>query len=100
VPKQTASGMRRMHKSVSLVRPAVVQLIKLFDPAALKESNTLAGLKLHTADLVFIPVNDNEDDTAGGSHWSLLVYWRSGNVFYYYGNIHHEFLRCLLYRVV
>ncbi|KAL0483235.1 NEDD8-specific protease [Acrasis kona] len=38
-------------------------------------------------DLIFIPINDNSDETgevSGGSHWSLVVYNRKEDTFNYY----------------
>ncbi|KAJ3299934.1 SUMO1 sentrin specific peptidase 8 [Borealophlyctis nickersoniae] len=37
---------------------------------------------------VFIPVNDEQRNVAGGgSHWSLMVYFRPTNTFYYYDSL-------------
>ena len=47
----------------------------------------LEPLKLPDKKLVIFPVNNNNDVSVaeGGSHWSLLAYYRSGNVF-----MHHD----------
>lgn len=44
-------------------------------------------LKLHLRDLVLFTVNNNSDVTAaeGGTHWSLLVYYKGTNEF-----VHHD----------
>ncbi|OMO77229.1 Peptidase C48, SUMO/Sentrin/Ubl1 [Corchorus olitorius] len=44
-------------------------------------------LKLPDKKLVIFPVNDNDDVSVaeGGSHWSLLAYYRSADVF-----VHHD----------
>lgn len=34
------------------------------------------SLDLQNKDLVFLPINDNDCDQVGGTHWSLLVYFR------------------------
>ncbi|KAG1365710.1 NEDD8-specific protease 1 [Cocos nucifera] len=55
------------------------------DPVSLSEA---AGpLKLHLRDLVLFTINNNSDVTAaeGGTHWSLLVYYRGTNKF-----VHHD----------
>ncbi|XWS28445.1 hypothetical protein CRYUN_Cryun25bG0069600 [Craigia yunnanensis] len=47
----------------------------------------LEPLKLPDKKLVIFPVNNNDDVSVaeGGSHWSLLAYYRSANVF-----VHHD----------
>ncbi|KAE8656715.1 NEDD8-specific protease 1 [Hibiscus syriacus] len=47
----------------------------------------LEPLKLPDKNLVLFPVNNNDDVSLaeGGSHWSLLAYYRSANVF-----VHHD----------
>ncbi|KAI9330669.1 hypothetical protein DFJ73DRAFT_88381 [Zopfochytrium polystomum] len=55
------------------------------DPTHIESA--LGGLNLQKSDFVFIPVNDNEQNTAGGSHWSLLIYSRSANCYYYYDSM-------------
>lgn len=47
----------------------------------------LEPLKLSDRKLVIFPVNDNDDVSVaeGGSHWSLLAYYRAANVF-----VHHD----------
>ncbi|KAE8734802.1 NEDD8-specific protease 1 [Hibiscus syriacus] len=47
----------------------------------------LEPLKLPDKNFVLFPVNNNDDVglAEGGSHWSLLVYYRSANVF-----VHHD----------
>uniref|UniRef100_A0A7C8Z2M2 Ubiquitin-like protease family profile domain-containing protein n=1 Tax=Opuntia streptacantha TaxID=393608 RepID=A0A7C8Z2M2_OPUST len=44
-------------------------------------------LSLSTKNMIYFPVNNNEDFTLaeGGSHWSLLVFYREANVF-----VHHD----------
>jgi len=45
----------------------------------------LKDLKMTEKELIFMPINNNPDiETAGGSHWSLLVYKRERNLFAYY----------------
>ena len=34
------------------------------------------SLDLQSKDLVFLPINDNDMDQVGGTHWSLLVYFK------------------------
>lgn len=49
--------------------PDTVQLLKFADAKEI-----LAPLELKSTDLIFFPVNDNETNSCGGSHWSLLIY--------------------------
>ncbi|VDI64938.1 sentrin-specific protease 8 [Mytilus galloprovincialis] len=68
---------------LALIVPDVAQFIKLAPAADLTSS--LESLNLPTKQFVFLPVNDNENaETAGGSHWSLLVYIRSKQEFRHY----------------
>ena len=40
---------------------------------------------------LFFPVNDSEHhDKEGGTHWSLLVYSRLENTFYYFDSVHNR----------
>lgn len=49
-------------------------------------------LRLPDKELVIFPINDNDDvsDAGGGSHWSLLVYHRTRNIFEHYDS----YLQC------
>lgn len=46
----------------------------------------LASLKLPDCAIVFIPINDNEDASAvaGGSHWSMLIWYKRDGRFRHY----------------
>ncbi|KAJ3130065.1 SUMO1 sentrin specific peptidase 8 [Nowakowskiella sp. JEL0407] len=43
--------------------------------------------ELNKCSVIFIPVNDNEDDASGGSHWSLMVFHRPSLSFYVYDSL-------------
>lgn len=60
-------------KGVTFVSPEVGQLIKLFTDSS-ELSMILEPIGMKEKDYVMIPVNDNEENSIGGSHWSLLVY--------------------------
>ncbi|KAL6066274.1 SUMO1 sentrin specific peptidase 8, variant 2 [Balamuthia mandrillaris] len=48
----------------------------------------LSPLKLTERRMVFMPINNhNSIETAGGSHWSLLVYNRDSNQLHYYDSL-------------
>ena len=70
---------------IAFLDPDVIQLIKLIprDEAGL----VLSSLNLVSKELIFIPLNDNESAAAGGTHWSLLVWVKSGNHFELYDSM-------------
>ena len=51
----------------------------------------LSSLELPKKDLVLVAINDNNDNKAGGSHWSLLV-WQNKKFFHFdsSGNLNNE----------
>lgn len=69
---------------VVFVSPPTAQLISMLaeaDPASLEE--LLRPLDLAAYQHIFLPINDHEDaDSAGGSHWGLLVFSRASNTFF------------------
>ncbi len=68
---------------VAFVSPDVVQLIKM----ASKEELALCiePLNLDKKELILMAVNDHTNvETAGGSHWSLVVYHRPQNRFMHF----------------
>ncbi|KAJ3094928.1 SUMO1 sentrin specific peptidase 8 [Phlyctochytrium planicorne] len=95
---------KSVSKRFGFLRPAIVHLLAHSSDAGFLES-VLEGLELKTKDVIFIPgeelfwtndamiiktdrpVNDNETEQAGGGHWSLLVYYRPANAFYYYDSM-------------
>uniref|UniRef100_A0A2P2M2A4 Sentrin/sumo-specific protease senp8 n=1 Tax=Rhizophora mucronata TaxID=61149 RepID=A0A2P2M2A4_RHIMU len=73
-------------EDVLLVSPAIAFWItNCPDLGSLKDF--LEPLKLPNRSLVMFPVNNNDDVSLpeGGSHWSLVVYWRNQKVF-----VHHD----------
>lgn len=52
----------------------------------------LDQLSLSTRQVVFIPVNDAQEPGVSncGSHWSLLVYFRASDVFYYMDSVRNS----------
>eukprot|EP01122_Echinamoeba_exundans_P008967 TRINITY_DN3063_c0_g1_i1.p1 TRINITY_DN3063_c0_g1~~TRINITY_DN3063_c0_g1_i1.p1 ORF type:complete len:242 (+),score=43.76 TRINITY_DN3063_c0_g1_i1:40-765(+) len=73
---------------ILFMNPSTMILLAFIeDPQELAEA--LSDLQLSKRDLVFIPINNNSDVTqAGGSHWSLLVFERHHNTFYYIDSAH------------
>lgn len=75
------------NEDVQFVTPDVTQLIKLYEASDL--GMFLEPLCLPQKRLIFLAVNNNESvHQAGGSHWSLLVFYRSKNTFIHYDSGH------------
>ncbi|XP_072025826.1 sentrin-specific protease 8-like [Amphiura filiformis] len=71
---------------VTFVSPEVVQFIKFSEGAEL--SIFLEPLNLESKNFVFLVINDKSDSsTAGGSHWSLLVFQRHLNQFSHFDSM-------------
>lgn len=65
------------------VNPDVAQCIKLCEGTEL--SIFLEPLQVHSKRIILSPVNSNENpDSTGGTHWSLLVYDKSTEKFQHY----------------
>lgn len=64
------------------VSPEVTQCLKIVSRN--EASIFLSPLKATQRDLIFFALNDNENTTAGGSHWSLLVLSRPENTFFHF----------------
>ncbi|KAI1904392.1 hypothetical protein AGOR_G00005170 [Albula goreensis] len=74
---------KNLSDSACFISPEVTQFIKC---ASSQEELALflEPLGLPARRWVFLAVNDNSHQTAGGSHWSLLLYRRDGNRFCHY----------------
>lgn len=68
--------------SILFVPPEVVQCMKMVSPAEIEmflgPSNAL------DRDVIFFALNDNAQNEAGGSHWSLLVWCKPTGSFYHF----------------
>lgn len=72
-----------LSESVCFISPEVTQFIKCAssqDELAI----FLEPLGLPERKWIFLAVNDNSNQTAGGSHWSLLLYRQTGSCFGHY----------------
>uniref|UniRef100_H2YV88 Ubiquitin-like protease family profile domain-containing protein n=1 Tax=Ciona savignyi TaxID=51511 RepID=H2YV88_CIOSA len=69
-------------EKVSFLDPDFVQLIKLLPDTDIE--GLISPLNLGTKRLIFLPINNNPDPEAGGSHWSLLVLDQDLNIFEHY----------------
>lgn len=71
------------NKDFLFISPEVTQCIKSSNPGEIPVF--LDPLNARQYLVIFFPLNNNENVYAsGGSHWSLLVYFRSENVFYHF----------------
>ena len=68
-------------KHILFISPEVTQCIKIIGENEIKLF--LEPLNAKSKLFIFFPLNDNTNDTAGGTHWSLLIYSRPKNTFYY-----------------
>ncbi|XP_016330844.1 sentrin-specific protease 8-like isoform X1 [Sinocyclocheilus anshuiensis] len=74
---------KSLGEKVCFISPEVAQFIKY---ASCQEELAifLEPLSLASCRCVFLAVNDNSNQSAGGSHWSLLLYRRDTNQFSHY----------------
>lgn len=70
------------------VSPDVVQCLKFVSRQEM--SIFLEPLKANEKQFIFLPLNDNNEVKAGGSHWSLLVFSRPEETFFYYDSINNR----------
>lgn len=79
------------NKDILFVSPEVVQCIKLVS----KEEMSIFLDPLNGAEksFIFFPLNDNDEDRAGGSHWSLLVFSRPEQTFYHFDSLNNTSIK-------
>ncbi|XP_065268295.1 sentrin-specific protease 8 [Emys orbicularis] len=70
-------------EQVCFVSPEVAQFIKCATSQE-EVAMFLKPLGLPHKEVVFLAINDNSNQAAGGTHWSLLVYFRDKNCFAHY----------------
>ncbi|GAB1294309.1 Sentrin-specific protease 8 [Apodemus speciosus] len=68
---------------VCFISPEVTQFIKCTSSPA-EIAMFLEPLDLPHKRVVFLAINDNSNQAAGGTHWSLLVYLQDKNSFFHY----------------
>lgn len=79
----SANRFRVLGETILFICPQVTQFIKCVScPAEL--AMFLEPLHLASRHWVFLAVNDNSSQAAGGTHWSLLVYHHRSNHFAHY----------------
>lgn len=67
------------------VSPEVTQCMKIISEGEI--NLFLEPLDAVNKSFIFFPINDNEYDQAGGSHWSLLVFSRPEKFFFHFDSI-------------
>jgi len=87
-------------KRVLLIGPEVTQLVKMSEPGEI--SVFLEPLEAPYKDYILLPVNDHESSSAGGTHWSLLVFSRLDRKWFHYDSLpgtNEGAARCLVSRL-
>lgn len=73
------------NKDILFISPEVTQCLKIISE---EEINIfLEPLDAVNKSFIFFPINDNQRDQAGGSHWSLLVFSRPEKSFYHFDSM-------------
>ncbi|KAI0239427.1 Sentrin-specific protease 8 [Lamellibrachia satsuma] len=94
---QTGAGLvyyekvqfQSISENVVYINPDVSHFIKLGSDDEDELGLFLEPLELHSKQRIFLAVNDNTElDSAGGSHWSLLMFDRKDNTFHSYDSFH------------
>lgn len=81
---------RNFSNDFLFVSPQVTQLLKMIDGRLEDAKILLEPLHPHTKQFFFFPVNDNDRDKEGGSHWSLLVFSRPENTFFTFDSANNQ----------
>jgi sentrin-specific protease 8 len=68
------------------VSPEVAQLLKMSEGNP-DDARNFLPLHYDLKSYIFFPVNNNEADEEGGSHWSLLVFARPDNSFFTFDSV-------------
>ncbi|CAN8301150.1 unnamed protein product [Cochlearia groenlandica] len=82
------STVHTSSSTISLIPPSIAFWISNCpDKDTLKDF--MKPVKLRDSDLVIFPVNDNANVelAEGGSHWSLLVYYKETNTFFHHDSL-------------
>ena len=75
-------------ESFLFVNPSTVQYLKLCTSIEEADICFLTPLELNEKEFVFFPITNNQNiETAGGSHWSLIVYDKKNSCFIHLDSI-------------
>lgn len=73
-------------KEMVFVSPPLTQLLKMTDPS--QYDIFLEPIGIHTSKFIFFPLSDmNNKSTAGGTHWSLLVFSKPERTCFHFNSI-------------
>lgn len=64
---------RNQEHNISYIPPDITQIIKMLNSDE-EIAQFIAPLRITEKELLFFPINDNDSDSVGGTHWSLLVF--------------------------
>lgn len=73
------------NKEMLFISTEVTQCLKIISEAEI--NIFLEPLDAVNKSFIFFPINDNQRDQAGGSHWSLLVFSRPEKSFYHFDSL-------------
>jgi Ulp1 family protease len=73
---------------ILFMNPSAAWMVSMIDSPEELEM-CLDQLSLGSRDFILIPVNDSQDPSkvGGGSHWSLLLFHRPSNAFFYFDSV-------------
>lgn len=80
---------RHRDRRLSFIDPAASFLL-INSPNEAAAAGELASMTQNDPDWIFFPVNNNENvDSSGGTHWTLIVYCRNADRFRYYDSLNN-----------
>ena len=71
---------------IGYIDPSLVQLVKLCQEP-FEADAMLQSLDLSSKEVILIPINDEQSTHAGGTHWSLLVWFKEQEKLVHYNSI-------------
>jgi sentrin-specific protease 8 len=88
---QINPGFQETEDGMTFVCPSVMHMLNFLDDG---NFGALNDLKLDRKSLILMPINNNQEISVGGTHWSLLCFLRSGNKFYHFDSCGNMNLEC------
>jgi sentrin-specific protease 8 len=83
--------LRESEDGLIFICPSVMHMVKFLTA---DDFVVLEDLKLNKKNLILMPVNNNQSEDVGGSHWALLCFHRLENKFYFYDSCKNLNLGC------
>lgn len=80
----TGSLVKNLKINFQLLGSEVTQAIKMMKNAQEINAIILDPINAKNHPFLIFPINNNDQDAAGGSHWSLCVFSKSDNTFYHF----------------